>query len=168
MIAAAEKLFTMHAAFDVSPMVLPAMSLAEPPEPSMREKIDRLEAYMRDMPQREIDTVHRFGGGIYAREITIPAGTLLTGKLHKTEHLNIVSKGRIVVWTEDGMKEVAAPFTMVSRPGSKRVGYALEDTVWTTLHATTETDLAKLETDLIAASHDDPALEHMKEVLWLG
>lgn len=168
MIAEAEKLFTMHASFDATPHPLPAVATAEPPAPPMREKIDRLEAYMRDMPQREIETVHRFGGGIYAREITIPAGTLLTGKIHKTEHMNIVSKGRIVVWTEDGMKEVAAPFTMVSSPGSKRVGYALEDTVWTTLHATHERDLAKLEADLIAASHDDPALEHMKEMLWLG
>jgi hypothetical protein len=132
---------------------------------SMRDKIERLEAHMLAQPQVEIEPVHHFAHGIYAREITIKAGTLLTGKIHKTEHLNIVSKGRIAVWTEDGMKEVAAPFTMVSRPGTKRVGYALEDTVWTTIHATPETDLDKLEVELIAATHDDVQIEYTTKEL---
>ena len=71
-----------------------------------------------------------------------------------------------MVWTEDGMREVAAPFTMVSRPGTKRVGYALEDAVWTTVHATTETDLAKLEAELIAPSR--AALEEKEATPCLG
>jgi hypothetical protein len=115
----------------------------------MREQIVMLENFMREQPQVDISPVHHFADGIYAREITIPAGTLLTGKVHKTEHLNIVSKGDITVWTEHGMKRVQAPFTMVSKPGTKRVGYAHEDTVWTTIHATKETDLDKLEAELI-------------------
>jgi hypothetical protein len=136
------------------------------PGASLREKIDALEALMLREPQAEIEPVHRFAHGLYAREITIKAGTLLTGKIHRTEHLNIVSKGRIIVWTEDGIKEVAAPFTMVSRPGTKRVGFALEDTVWTTIHATTETDLAKLELELIAPTR--AALEGKETTPCLG
>lgn len=136
------------------------------PAASLREKIDRLEALMLREPQVEIEPVHYFAGGLYAREITIRKGTLLTGKIHRTEHLNIISKGRIVVWTEDGMREVAAPFTMVSHPGAKRVGYALEDTVWTTIHATTERDLVKLEEQLIAPSF--AALEEKEATPWLG
>lgn len=119
-----------------------------------REQIERLEAQMRMMEQLPIEPVHHFADGLYAREITIRAGTILTGKVHSTEHLNIVSQGRIAVWTEDGMKIVAAPCTLVSRPGTKRVGFALEDTVWTTIHANPDnlTDLAALELALI-----DPA-----------
>lgn len=116
-----------------------------------REQIERLEAQMRMMEQLPIEPVHHFADGLYAREITIRAGTILTGKVHSTEHLNIVSAGRIAVWTEDGMKIVAAPCTLVSRPGTKRVGFALEDTVWTTIHANPQnlTDLAALELALI-------------------
>lgn len=125
---------------------------------SIRDKIDRLETEMFKAPQVVIETTHHFAKGLYAREIFIPKGVLLTGKIHKHEHLNIVSKGSIAVLTEGGIKRVDAPFTMVSLPGTKRVGYALEDTIWTTIHATSETDLAKLETDLIAKSHDDPVL----------
>ena len=132
-----------------------------------REQIERLEAQMRTMEQIQIEPVHHFADGLYAREILIRAGTILTGKVHSTEHLNIVSKGRIVVWTEDGMKEVAAPCTLVSRPGTKRVGYALEDTVWTTIHANPQNliDLEALELALIDNSR--PVLES-KEVACLG
>jgi hypothetical protein len=133
---------------------------------ALRDKIDQLEALMRREPQVEIEPVHHFANGLYAREITIRAGTLLTGKIHRTEHLNIISKGRIIVWTEDGMREVSAPFTMVSRPGTKRVGYALEDTVWTTIHATAETDLEKLEVELIAPTR--AALDEKEEAPCLG
>lgn len=116
-----------------------------------RAQIRNLEAHLAQLPQLEITTRHHFAKGLYAREIVIPAGTILTGKVHAEEHLNIVSKGRIEVWTEDGMREVSAPFTMVSRPGTKRVGLAIEETVWTTIHAnpTDDTDLVLLEAKLI-------------------
>lgn len=129
----------------------PAEALPAQAHLPTREQIERLEAQMRMMEQLPIEPVHHFADGLYAREILIRAGTILTGKVHSTEHLNIVSKGRIVVWTEDGMKEVAAPCTMVSRPGTKRVGFALEDTVWTTIHANPQnlTDLVALELALI-------------------
>lgn len=113
------------------------------------EQIRRLEREMLRMEQLPIETHHHFAPGQYAREIVIPAGTLLTGKKHKTEHLNVVSKGEITVWTEDGMRRIKAPFTFVSKPGTKRVGLAHEETVWITIHATSETDLVKLEAELI-------------------
>ena len=122
---------------------------------SIRERILYLEGEMRKCPQVEIPPKHYFAKGLYAREITIPKGTLLTGKIHKTEHLNIISKGDISVLTEDGPKRVQAPFTMVSRPGTKRVGYAHEETVWTTIHGTDETDLAKIEAHFIAQDEQE-------------
>lgn len=121
-----------------------------------RASIVRLEEAMKALPQLEIKTTHHFAEGLYAREIMIPAGCLLTGKIHRGEHLNIVSQGEITVWTEGGMKTVKAPFTMVSKPGTKRVGLAHTDTVWTTIHASNETDLALLEAELIEA----PMLEN--------
>lgn len=114
---------------------------------TMRAKIDRLEAEIYKRPQVEIPVRHYFPSGLYAREIVIPAGIVLTGKIHRGEHLNIVSAGCIDVLTDDGMQRVTAPFTMVSRAGTKRVGYAHSETVWTTIHGNpdNETDLEILE-----------------------
>lgn len=132
----------------------------------MRQKIDRLEQVMLSMPQLEIEPKHYFADGLYAREIFVPKGTTLTGKIHKTEHLNIISQGDISVMTEHGIKRIKAPYTMVSKPGTKRVGYAHEDTVWTTIHASPERDLDKLEALLIAPTYDE--LIEQKESLCLG
>lgn len=109
---------------------------------------------MLAMPEAQIElkTTHYFAQGMYAREIFIPKGTVLTGKIHKTEHISVVSQGEIMVWTDEGMKRVKAPYTVVAKPGMKRVGLALEDTVWITFHTNenNETDLVKLEDKLIA------------------
>lgn len=119
--------------------------------PTLAE-IQSLEAVMRDHPnQVTIKTTHHFTEGIYAREIFIPAGVLLTGKMHRTAHLNIVSQGAIEVWTEEGMRLIRAPFAFVAQPGTKRVGLAHEDTVWTTVHPNPgdERNLEQLEALLI-------------------
>lgn len=122
---------------------------------STKEQISQLEQVLHTLPQAEIKIIHHFSKGLYAREIFIPKGTLLVGKIHKHECLSIMSSGEKTVLTDDGYVRVKAPFTTVSKPGMKRVGYAHEDTVWTTIHATDETDLEKLEIELIAKSYDD-------------
>jgi len=127
-----------------------------------RGQIDRLEDAMRAMPQIVIEPKHYFADGLYAREITIPKGATLTGKIHRTVHLNIISQGDITVLTEHGLQRIKAPATIISQPGTKRVGYAHEDTVWTTIHGTAETDLDKLEEILIAPSHDVLEAEALK------
>jgi hypothetical protein len=122
---------------------------------SAREQILALEDRLRELPQLDIKTTHRFSKGLYAREIFIPKGTVLVGKVHRFENLNIISQGDITVLTEDGALRIKAPFTVVSPPLTKRVGYAHEDTVWTTVHATDETDPEKLEDELICPTFPD-------------
>jgi hypothetical protein len=45
---------------------------------------------------------------------------------------------------------MTAPYTFVSEVGTKRVVHALEETIWTTVHVTDETDLEKIEDYVIA------------------
>jgi hypothetical protein len=117
----------------------------ELPRVPTREQILQIERNISTLPQVDLPLRHHFTPGMYAREMTIPAGTLLTGKVHKTQHLNIVSAGDITVWTEHGMRRIQAPYTFISQPGTKRVGLTHAETVWTTIHVTDETDLDRLE-----------------------
>jgi hypothetical protein len=107
--------------------------------------IDQLEASMLSRPVVEMPVTHRFTPGMYIREIFIPAGTLLTSAIHKTEHPFVISKGRIAVISEiEGRVIYEAPFTGITQPGTRRVLHAETDTVWTTFHATGETDVSKI------------------------
>ncbi len=121
----------------------------------MRQKIERMEEEMRQHEQIECPLRHYFGDGVYAREIIIPAGTLLTGKIHKYEQINILSKGDISVMTEDGVKRVQAPFTVVSPAGTKRIAYAHEECVWTTILRTDLTDPELIEDHFTASSEKE-------------
>lgn len=118
------------------------------------EAVDGLEVGMMQHQAVELPLVHRFTPGLYIREIFMPAGTLLTSKIHKTEHPYTISKGRVRVLTEEsGWVELRAPHTGVTKPGTRRVLYILEDTIWTTYHPTTLTDLGEIE-DALIEKHD--------------
>jgi quercetin dioxygenase-like cupin family protein len=131
-------------------LILPEMDGRTPEE--MRGKILALEAVMMEMKEHQVvfQVTHHFAPGVYMRELFIPKGTTLTGKIHKTEHLNILSQGDLTVWTEEGMKRLKASSVILSKPGIKRAGYAHEDSIWITVHPTDERDLEKLEELLIA------------------
>ena len=94
------------------------------------------------------EVIHHFSPGIYAREMRIPKGTLLTGKIHKTEHLCILN-GDIEIASQDGKGRFTGYLTFLSKPGVKRIGYAHEDTVFTTIHAIEGTDISALEAALV-------------------
>lgn len=120
-----------------------------------RDRIFAFEALLKQQPQLELKVVHHFSKDVYARELHIPAGTILIGEIHKFKNLNILSKGKIQVSTENGLVEIEAPFTVVSPEGTKRVARALTECVWTTIHGTNETDIAKIENHFIAKSEED-------------
>ncbi len=123
-----------------------------------REKIMNLEAVMKAMPEHQIEfkVQHHFSPGIYMREIFIPKGATLTGKIHKTEHLNILSQGHMMIATETGVKPLVASTVVLSKPGTKRAGYAIVDSVWITVHPNPddELDVLKLEDRLVVESFE--------------
>lgn len=96
-------------------------------------KLENIEEELLQLPQKAFETVHCVCDGVYTREIFVEAGTLLTGKRHTKPCINILTKGAISVSVvdEDGVaspfKLFKAPYTFVSQPGSKKVGYCHED-----------------------------------------
>lgn len=112
---------------------------------AMNQQLDELESVLTEYPKAELPVTHRFTPGIYIREIFIPAGTMLTSMEHKTEHPFVISQGKIIVTSENEGKVVyEAPFTGITKPGTRRALFAETDVVWTTFHATEETDVEKI------------------------
>lgn len=123
-------------------------------DPRTRDKIEHLERVMKGMDgQLKLEPKHYHAKGLYARELFIPKGTVATGKVHIHEHLNFVTLGEVTVMTEDGPVRIKAPHVLVSKPGTKRAVYAHEDTIWTTVHATEETEVAALEASLVVDTY---------------
>jgi len=100
---------------------------------------------------------HSFSDGIYVRQISIPKGTILIGKIHKDSHPVFLMQGSIKVVTENGCEIFEAPCNFISEPGEKRAAIALTDVVWTTVHTnpTNTEDLDELEKHIISDSYED-------------
>ena len=140
---------------------------------AFREKILNAQDRMLEMAQAEpaVDALpsctlthtytpiqEEYGCGTYARQMFIPKGTLIIGKIHRHQHLNFIMQGRVSVSTEFGPRFFEAPCMFVSEVGLKRAVYAEEDTVWVTVHITKftgEENLDKMEAELIAPSYDE-------------
>ena len=129
--------------------------------------VDNLEAIIMQLPNELIDgpLVHKFTEGMYIREIFMPAGSLITSKVHKTEHPYIVSYGKVAV-SIDGNEwiEITAPYTNITKPGTRRVLYIIEDCIWTTFHKidgmkSEYNDLSENEIEKIVESIEDKILE---------
>lgn len=115
----------------------------------MLDKIETGELISQDCP-----VTHRFSPGCYLREIFMPAGTRIIGKIHATEHFNIVLTGRVTVITAEGSEEIQAPHTFISKAGVQKVVVIHEDCLWQTIHITDKTDLEEIEKDVIVEDYD--------------
>jgi hypothetical protein len=109
-------------------------------EPDTLTKVLAVEAAIAKIAEHqdlaELPVRHWITPGVYTREIFIPAGVALSGKVHKHTHLCLLTQGTLIVYSEEqGRQTLTAPYTFVSGPGVKRVGYAVEDTVFATVHA---------------------------------
>lgn len=121
----------------------------------LRVVVGEMEHEVRKLPPVDLPVKHHFSPGVYARELFIPAGVVLTGKIHKYRQLNILSHGEMSVLTEDGVKRVKAPFTVVSPAGTRRIAYAHTDCTWTTILATDEADPDTIEAEFTAATDEE-------------
>jgi len=138
-----------------------------------RDKISEFQDMLSQMPgsvqgdSPEFPLHHMFGGGIYCREILLPAGSVCVGKIHKTTHPNFIMKGKCIVTSNvsDEPVEIQAPMYFFSEAGVKKVVYAIEDTTWVTVHQTDETDLEIIEDEIIAKDYNELDAIQDKELL---
>ena len=122
-----------------------------------RESILSLQDSMQEMESAldKFPVTHHFAPHVYARQMSLPAGYVVVGKIHKHAHLNIIVSGKVQVSTEDGLKELNGGDIFTSYAGTKRAVNVIEDTTWITIHVTEETSLDKIESEVIAESFDD-------------
>ena len=115
----------------------------------------KLEAKCETLPQVDCPIVHTFAEGIYTRTMTAPAGTFIIGKRHRHQIVNVLIRGRALVFAGDGKaEEVSAPYTVVSEPYVKKMFHVLDEIEWMTIHPTEETDLELIEKEAIITEPD--------------
>lgn len=105
---------------------------------SVEDRISVLEAIMAAHypPIRDIiQPYHFIQDSLYVRGIEFPAGTILTSRLHKVDHIGMLIKGSALVLTNyEEAHVIKAPSLYHCSPNTKRLIITLEDAVWCTVH----------------------------------
>jgi hypothetical protein len=135
---------------------------------NFRHSVMVLQREHEQLPQVECPLVHYFANGACVREATIPADTIVIGKIHRHETINILLKGEITVVTEHGTMRLKAPCTFVSPPNTKKAAYTHSEVIWSNVFATVCTDIKEIERQMVYDDYEDTAfLDHVTETLRL-
>lgn len=128
-----------------------------------RKNVIAFEKLMEERGEKvEIKIDNYYADGVYGRRAYIPAGTILTGKIHKFEQLNILLKGKMSVLIDGYMKVLNAPHVVISPPGTKRIAEAHTDCEWLTVLRTDLTDADKIEASFTVVT-EEQYLEFLKQ-----
>lgn len=122
-----------------------------------REQVFALEDTMRAMIEAgDLESVdptpkHFFADGMYVRSLPIPAGSVVTGKIHRHQHVVALIKGEATINTDRGMERISAPHIWISEPGAKRALVTHTDCEFMTMHLnpTNTQDMVAIEADVI-------------------
>jgi len=132
-----------------------------------RDQIQKLKEESLKLPQVDIPIFNFFADGVYVREMRVPAGTTITGKIHKTSTVDVLLEGSIIVVNDSGIPaRLDAPLVFESSPGISKAGYAITDVRWLTIHGVeSETrDIKQLELELVVEDYQQ-YLEHRENLL---
>lgn len=103
---------------------------------------------MLELPQVDMQTTHALSGGVYARTVFIPAGTVVTGATHRKDHICIID-GDVQTILDGESRRIDGRVVINGEKGVKRAVYAHSDTLWTTVCSTELTDIAEIEAELV-------------------
>ena len=80
------------------------------------------------------------------------AGSAVIGAIHNHLHVWFLLTGRLAVATEELVEEYIAPCYVLATPGSKRVIYAMEDSIFVNIHKnpTNTQNIEELENEIVS------------------
>ncbi len=105
----------------------------------------------------DIPITNYFADGIYLRQMEMPADTVVVGAIHNHLHAWFLLTGRVLINNNGEIIEHIAPCFTISKPGAKRLIYALEDSIFVNVHKNPSNtqDLKELEKEIVSMTIDE-------------
>ena len=148
-----------------------------------RQKVEELQQIILENLPGEIDIAdngnkvvypsatkynHYFSDGLYVREMFCEKDYFGFTVIHNTANPLFLMKGKVAFSSEDGVEELTAPIFILTKPGTKRVCYWLEDSVIVTVHPNPDglTDLDEIEKKMFSCNWDQYDKNDIKQDVW--
>ena len=100
---------------------------------------------------------HSFADGIYVRQMSMEKGSSVIGAIHNHLHVWFLLTGNISVATEEAIEDYIAPCYVIATPGTKRVIYANEDSIFVNVHKNPSNtkNIQELEGELVSRNYEE-------------
>ena len=93
----------------------------------------------------DLQVEHHFTDGMYARKMIIPKNALVPTHRHVYDHFSVLAKGKVLVTVDDTSQIYTAPAIIAIKKHQSHTIRTFEESVWICMHATTETDIGKID-----------------------
>lgn len=120
-----------------------------------------LATFDQEALKAQTDTQHYQIKGVYARTMFVPAGMLVTGKIHNFESIGILAQGTMRITNGETSVVVSAPYIAVDKPGIKRLGYAETDCTFISVHRTDAEEINDIEDELVSDTFEDYEIKRL-------
>jgi hypothetical protein len=105
----------------------------------------------------DIPIKHLFADQVYIRQMNMKQDQVVVGAIHNHLHIWFLMEGRVIINNNGDIVEHIAPCYTVSEPGSKRIIYAIEDSVFVNVHKNPSNtkNIKDLEKDIVSFSIEE-------------
>lgn len=118
--------------------------------------IDALEKFIFDELEPALEELtHTHTPELYSRTWKAKAGTIWVSRVHKTCHQFVLLEGELLVWIDGKETHYEAPFHGITKPGTRRILYIIQDVTWITFHANPDNLNEEEIVELITEVHDN-------------
>ena len=118
-------------------------------------EILRISKVLKKLPQATFAREFFYLPGVAVGVMFLPAGSLLTGKIHKHAHIAILAEGTLRLADDDNAFVITAPYVAYGRAGIKRLGYAETDCTFINVLSTNIVGADELDKEMVVDTHDE-------------
>ena len=105
----------------------------------------------------EVPIKHQFADQIYIRQMDLKQGHIIVGAIHNHLHAWFLMEGHVIINNNGKIIEHIAPCYTVSNPGSQRLIYAIEDSIFVNVHKnpTNTKNIKELEKEIVSMTLEE-------------
>ena len=100
---------------------------------------------------------HSFADQVYIRQMNLKKDYVIVGAIHNHLHAWFLLSGKVIINNNGEKIEHIAPCYTISEPGSKRLIYALEDSVFVNVHKNPSNtqNIEELENEIVSMTMEE-------------
>ena len=105
----------------------------------------------------DVTIKHSFADQVYIRQMNLKKDYVIVGAIHNHLHAWFLLSGKVIINNNGEKIEHIAPCYTVSEPGSKRLIYALEDSVFVNVHKNPSNtqNIEELENEIVSMTMEE-------------